>query len=325
MRRAAIAISTALIAAPTLFAGAAQAQVQDRYGPPPSPTGLMHVSYGPDRPFLTWPGKQPASSDAPAQPPPPPLQPAPPPASVYAPPPAPSPPPASQPVAPPVSMYKPPSEPSPQPARQPMAPRVSAYTPPQPTRPPTADADVPMRPASSPAAPVASVAAPVPSPQVAHADLRMRPLLPASRPEAPVSSAAVPAPTPRVAHTAPPKPPGSASKAPVVLATAKPAPTLPDAAEPAPKPWSRTGPGLPPHFYSTAREFGLKPDPDQVPLSPQFFSGGSSADLAAPPPPLDPRAVPGSQTVGSTASANTPANRARAIALDTPSPDGSSN
>jgi hypothetical protein len=82
---------------------------------------------------------------------------------------------------------------------------------------------------------------------------------------------------------------------------------------------------VPAHFYSTAREFGLQPDPDPAPLPAQFFADQAGSDLAAAPPPLDPHPVPGSQTVSSTATANTASNRARAIALDTPSPDGSSN
>jgi hypothetical protein len=280
MRRAAIAISTALIACPALFAGAAQAQ--DRYGPEAT-AGLTPVSYGADRPLLNWPGKQPAPSEETAEPPAPPPEPAPPPANIYTPRTA--------------SIYTPPPEPSPPPAPSPMAPPVSFYTPPQP-----------------------------PSPPVERADLPMRPLLPAP-PVAPVASRATPAPAARIAHAAKPKSPEPAPKAPVAVAAATTAPvsSAPDAAEPPHRPWSPTGPGIPAHFYSTAREFGLKPDPDPVPLSPQFFADSAGADLAAPPPPLDPHAVPGSQTVGSTASANTPANRARAIALDTPSPDGSSN
>lgn len=47
-----------------------------------------------------------------------------------------------------------------------------------------------------------------------------------------------------------------------------------------------------------------------VALSKQFFAGGDS-DMAAPPPPLMPRPVPGTQAVTSTASANTASNRAR--------------
>lgn len=70
-------------------------------------------------------------------------------------------------------------------------------------------------------------------------------------------------------------------------------------------------PGLPAHFYSVQREFGLTPDP--IPLPQQFFEG--SADLSAPPPPLPPRPLTGSQAA--TSPANTPANRARAVQLQT--------
>jgi hypothetical protein len=125
-----------------------------------------------------------------------------------------------------------------------------------------------------------------------------------------------PAATPPIARAAPPTPaptPPTPQAAPTAQASA-----------PA-RPWNATGAGLPAHIYSVAREFGLKPDPDPAPLPPQFFADQPGSDLAAPPPPLNPHAVPGSQTINSTASANTPANRARAIALDTPSPDGGGN
>ncbi len=56
------------------------------------------------------------------------------------------------------------------------------------------------------------------------------------------------------------------------------------------------------------------PTPDHTPAGPvslprQFFGAGD--DMAAPPPPLMPRSVPGSQAVTSTATANTASNRAR--------------
>lgn len=98
-------------------------------------------------------------------------------------------------------------------------------------------------------------------------------------------------------------------------------PPGPPSAAPAARPEaqaSTSGAGQPPRFYSVHRPFGLTPDP--IPLSPQFFADSGAADLAAPPPPLPPRAVPGSQAVN--APANTAANRAREVALDTPSPDG---
>jgi hypothetical protein len=250
MRRAALALSTALIAAPALTLGAAQAQ--DRYGPQAG-AGLTPVSYTSDQPLLSWPGKRPAPTDEAAPP-----QPAPP--------------------TPPASIYTPPPEPAP---------------PPQ------------------------------PKPPVATASLDMRPMLPASRP-APVHTTPAATPTAPVAHATPPKPSKPAPTPPVKVATAAPqSPAEPDAPR---KPWSPTGAGgVPAHFYSTVREFGLKPDPDPAPLPAQFFADQSGGDLAAPPPPLAPHPVPGSQTIDSTATANTASNRARAIALDTPSPDGSDN
>src|SRR6202041_1745058 len=92
MRRDALVLSTALIAASALSLGAARAQ--DRYGPQ-GQAGLTPVSYGSDQPLLSWPGKRPAPTDEAAPQP----QPAPsaaptPPASLYTPPPAPAPPPA---------------------------------------------------------------------------------------------------------------------------------------------------------------------------------------------------------------------------------------
>jgi hypothetical protein len=78
---------------------------------------------------------------------------------------------------------------------------------------------------------------------------------------------------------------------------------------------------LPPHIYSVAREYGLTPDP--IPLPAQFFPDQPDPDLAAPPGPLPPRPVPGSQTVTNPSNINTPSNRARAIAQDTPDPDSS--
>jgi hypothetical protein len=70
---------------------------------------------------------------------------------------------------------------------------------------------------------------------------------------------------------------------------------------------------LPPRLYSLHREFGLTPDP--IPLPKQFFADSAATDLAAPPPPLDPRPVPGTQAA--TSPANTASNRARESALAT--------
>jgi hypothetical protein len=196
----------------------------------------------------------------------------------------------------------------PQPQAAPPTPPTSSYTPPEPAPPPVRE---------TPPPPVVQAAPPpAPKPPVVTASLDMRPLLPAFPPAATAT-------TP-VARATAPKPSKPAPTPPVKVATAAaPSPVEPDAPH---KPWTPTGPGgVPAHFYSTVREFGLKPDPDPAPLPAQFFADQSGGDLAAPPPPLAPHPVPGSQTIDSTATANTASNRARAIALDTPSPDGSDN
>lgn len=108
---------------------------------------------------------------------------------------------------------------------------------------------------------------------------------------------------------------------------ASPRESLPREAPPrdAPGPWTPTrrttatsapaqpATGQAPRFYSVHREFGLKPDP--IPLPPQFFASSAGADLAAPPPPLDPHPVPGTQAA--TSPLNTAANRAREVELET--------
>ena len=66
-----------------------------------------------------------------------------------------------------------------------------------------------------------------------------------------------------------------------------------------------------PRYYSVHREVGLTPDP--IPLPQQFVADGATADMAAPPPPLAPHPVPGSQAVNANTAANTPANRTRAL------------
>jgi hypothetical protein len=71
-------------------------------------------------------------------------------------------------------------------------------------------------------------------------------------------------------------------------------------------------PGQAPHFYSVHRQFGLSPDP--IPLPRQFFAD-NAPDLAAAPPPLPPRPVPGTQAA--TSSANTASNRARQVEIET--------
>jgi hypothetical protein len=91
------------------------------------------------------------------------------------------------------------------------------------------------------------------------------------------------------------------------------------AAEPSAQRWPNAAPAPiaqaqngRPHFYSVHRPFGLSPDP--IPLPRQFFADGSP-DLAAPPPPLPPRPVPGTQSA--TAPANSPSNRARQVEIET--------
>jgi hypothetical protein len=78
------------------------------------------------------------------------------------------------------------------------------------------------------------------------------------------------------------------------------------------QPTAASATAQPPRRYSVAREFGLTPDP--IPLPQQFFADGSP-DLAAPPPPLPPKPVPGTQAA--TSAANTASNRARQVALET--------
>ena len=69
----------------------------------------------------------------------------------------------------------------------------------------------------------------------------------------------------------------------------------------------------PPRFYSVARQYGVTPDRDPLPA--QFFADSASGDMAAPPPPLDPHPVPGTQAA--TSPANSADNRARQTAIDT--------
>jgi len=87
-------------------------------------------------------------------------------------------------------------------------------------------------------------------------------------------------------------------------------------AAPAPGHWSPVpapqAMNQPPHFYSVHRAFGLSPDP--IPLPRQFFAD-AGPDLAAPPPPLPPHPVPGTQSA--TSPANTPSNRARQVEIET--------
>jgi hypothetical protein len=135
--------------------------------------------------------------------------------------------------------------------------------------------------------------------------------------------AVLPAPPPETPPPAP-QPIAVAQPAPVPAAQTAPAAATAQAAQPGQRAPQQTaedaGHGrLPPHIYSVARQYGLTPDP--IPLPTQFFADQSDTDLASPPPPLPPRPVPGAPTVNNPSSINTPSNRARAVAEDTPDPD----
>jgi hypothetical protein len=174
---------------------------------------------------------------------------------------------------------------------------------------------------------------PVPAEQAAPESPVAAPAPVAEEPAAPTVAAlpaVLPAPQPDVQQPAPPplavaQPTPAAAPQPA----ARPAPPPPATAQAAPLASQQTAEDagharLPPHIYSVARDYGLKPDP--IPLPTQFFQDQSSdTDLAAPPPALPPRPVPGAQTVNNPSSINTPSNRARAIAEDTPSPDDDSS
>ena len=114
-----------------------------------------------------------------------------------------------------------------------------------------------------------------------------------------------------------------------MAAMAPPPPARPSAPMPAPRPSSpapaqQAQESVPspdgvahsaqaPHFYSVARQYGVKPDSDQLPA--QFFASSAADDMAAPPPPLAPTPVVGSQAL--TSPLNSASNRAREIAIDT--------
>jgi hypothetical protein len=145
--------------------------------------------------------------------------------------------------------------------------------------------------------------------------------------EAAVASlpAVLPAPSPEGPPPAP-QPIAVAQPAPVPAAQPAPAAATTQAAQANPSTPQQTAEDagharLPPHIYSVARQYGLTPDP--IPLPTQFFADQSDTDLATPPPPLPPRPVPGAPTVNNPSSINTPSNRARAVAEDTPDPDSS--
>jgi hypothetical protein len=145
---------------------------------------------------------------------------------------------------------------------------------------------------------------------------------------APLSTPRAPAPTPMPALSTSatpkpiaPKPAALAKAAPPSATAAKPKPSgVTTPVTPPPTVMASAAPAapvahaaLPPRRYSLHSEFGLTPDP--IPLPKQFFADSATADLAAPPPPLDPHPVPGTQAA--TSPANTAANRARESALET--------
>jgi hypothetical protein len=130
------------------------------------------------------------------------------------------------------------------------------------------------------------------------------PAAPASAPQR-LASAALPT----SLHGPHPSPAGAmvpvSAPTPVRSAPVSPAAATPPAPDPGP-----TSNG--PRFYSVHRQFGLRPDP--IPLPKQFFAD-NTPDLAAPPPPLPPRPVPGTQAASSPA--NTASNRARQVEIET--------
>jgi hypothetical protein len=115
---------------------------------------------------------------------------------------------------------------------------------------------------------------------------------------APTSLYDSPPPRWRPADAASPQPPASA-----------PTPTNPQVAGP-----QVVGEGLPPHFYSVARQYGVQPDPVQ--LSPQFLASTPQADMAEPPP-IPPPHTAGPQAANmSTAAATNQLRQAQEAAAD---------
>jgi Meckel syndrome type 1 protein len=137
-----------------------------------------------------------------------------------------------------------------------------------------------------------------------------------------IATAALPtslySPAPKPAASSPARPADEPQNAEARLAEARAAPPAPwtsmgqASAAATPQTAAQAQTGLRPHFYSVARQYGVTPDP--IPLPKQFFSDGS-ADLAAPPPPPAPHPFAGSQAANSPA--NTAANRAREVELET--------
>ena len=124
-----------------------------------------------------------------------------------------------------------------------------------------------------------------------------------------------PAEAPAAYRDPPPKPAPVRTAAVAVRPHPAPAPAAAQPSAPAPTAVAASADqgGMPAHFYSVQREFGLKPDP--IPLPNQFFADGSTGDLAGPPPPPPPHLIPGQ-------SASSAANVQRAqSAADMADPD----
>ena len=74
------------------------------------------------------------------------------------------------------------------------------------------------------------------------------------------------------------------------------------------------GNGVPPHFYSVARQYGVQPDPVQ--LSSQFLASTPEADMAEPPPLPPPHTVGPQSANMSTAAATNQVRQAQEAAAD---------
>jgi len=127
-------------------------------------------------------------------------------------------------------------------------------------------------------------------------------------------------PTPQAQHNA-----ASATAAPTSLYAAPPprwrpvdnkAPAQPGEQPPATSPQPRLPPGvgLPPHFYSVARQYGVQPDPVQ--LSSQFLASTPQSDMAEPPPLPPPHTVGPQSANMSTAAATNQVRQAQEAAAD---------
>ena len=119
-----------------------------------------------------------------------------------------------------------------------------------------------------------------------------------------------PRPTPTSLYDAPP-PRWRANETPPQSQTP---PSAATSARPTPVATESAGKGLPPHFYSVARQYGVQPDPVQ--LSSQFLAETPQADMAEPPP-LPPPHTVGPQSANiSTAAATNQVRQAQEAAAD---------